>query len=461
MAMPARFWQAAALLAAAASQVGSADAATLSGIVSLAGNPLPIAVQGGTLAEASVHAVPFPLGSSVLDPGISSALDALLGTAATDCLLFAQVVGHVRPGTLADGDTRAAHRLARARADVVAAAMTRAGLPASLIGSTWDLRFATPEPRATLWLFERSVGGDCSGTPLPGARPAPVTTAVSPASPGKGDERSGGLEPAPGIHLPPPVTAAASHDGRADQKVAAEGRASGSGSEANLEPAPGIHLPAPSNGGSTPPIAAAAARSAGSEQAVGLADQEARALASVESALARSGVQTPEPQAGPAGVQAAGSISSAVVQSRLIVFDPDSSYPSRAELSGLEAWLATIVSGDRRCDVELTATVGDRVRDLAGEPALRYNEWLAERRQSRLADWLRGPAGCVVGELRVGLRHHDESRSVAVSIRARAGSDAAQGDPAPTPEQHSQAVPPLKDNRAPAAARAVPAPHPA
>ncbi len=78
MAMPARFWQAAALLAAAASQVGSADAATLSGIVSLAGNPLPIAVQGGTLAEASVHAVPFPLGSSVLDPGISSALDALL-----------------------------------------------------------------------------------------------------------------------------------------------------------------------------------------------------------------------------------------------------------------------------------------------------------------------------------------------------------------------------------------------
>ena len=439
MAMPARFWQAAALLVAAASQLGSADAATRSGIVSLAGNPLPIAVQGGTLAEASVHAVPFPLGSSVLDPGISSALDALLGTAATDCLLFAQVVGHVRPGALADGDTRAAHRLARARADAIVGAMNRAGLPAGLIGSTWDLRFATPEPRVTLWLFERSVGGDCSGSPLPGARPAPVTAEMSPASRGAEAYRPDGLEPAPGIHFPPPATAATASAERTDLKIAAESGASAG--QANLEPAPGIHLPA-------------------SEGAGGLAEQEPRQLASAASASPRSDVQTPEPQAGPTSARAAvGSSDAAGARSRVVIFDPDSSYLSRAELAGLEAWLATIVSGDRRCDVELTATVGDRVRDLQGEPALRYNEWLADRRLSRLADWLRGRAGCVVGELKVGLRHHDESRSVAVGVRTRAGSQAAQGDTAPALESHAE--PAFRGNPAPAGAPAAPGPHPA
>ena len=46
--------------------------------------------------------------------------------AATDCFLFAQAWAMSGPGSQADGDTLVAHRLARARADAVQAALVRA-----------------------------------------------------------------------------------------------------------------------------------------------------------------------------------------------------------------------------------------------------------------------------------------------------------------------------------------------
>ena len=105
---------------------------------------------------------------------------AYLAAAATDCFLFAQAIGHVRPGPQGDGDTLAAHRLARARSETVNAALIAAGLPADAVTSVWDRQFAAREPRVTLWVFARPAGDDCTGASLPGA----VTqVAVIPARP--------------------------------------------------------------------------------------------------------------------------------------------------------------------------------------------------------------------------------------------------------------------------------------
>ena len=163
MRMPAGAMGAVVMAACGAFAAPPVSGATSSGLVSLTGAPLPMAVRQGAVAQVSVHAVPFPLGSSALEGGVASALDALLATAATDCFLFAQIVGHVTPGSQADGDTLVAHRLARARADTVRAALARAGVPGDEVATTWDRAFGTREPRATLWLFERPLGEDCAG----------------------------------------------------------------------------------------------------------------------------------------------------------------------------------------------------------------------------------------------------------------------------------------------------------
>ena len=141
--------------------------------------PLPLAIRDGRVAQLSVHAVPFALGSSQLQPPAAEALDVLVAGVATDCFLTAQAIGHVRPGTPGEGDTLAAHRLARARSEAVQAALVRAGLPAASVASVWDYQFTTREPRVTLWVFSLPAGDDCKGTPLPGA-PARVAAAQPP-----------------------------------------------------------------------------------------------------------------------------------------------------------------------------------------------------------------------------------------------------------------------------------------
>ena len=65
-------------------------------------------------------------------PRRAAALDRLVASIATDCFLTAQAIGHVRPGIPGDGETLAAHRLARARSEAVQAALVRGGLPAGV-----------------------------------------------------------------------------------------------------------------------------------------------------------------------------------------------------------------------------------------------------------------------------------------------------------------------------------------
>ena len=161
--MGGRKWSLAAgivLLAVLASKVRAEE------LLLLAQEPLPMAIRDGRVASITVRAVSFRVGKQELAPEVAAALERLAREAATDCFLTAQAVGHVRPGTPGDGDTLAAHRLARARAELVQATLARAGLPAASIAAVWDYGFTLREPRVTLWLFRLAEGEECRGTPL-------------------------------------------------------------------------------------------------------------------------------------------------------------------------------------------------------------------------------------------------------------------------------------------------------
>ena len=132
-------------------------------------NSLPLAIRDGRIAELTVHAVPFEILADQPSVATAQALDRLVASVATDCFLTAQAIGHVRPGVPGDGETLAAHRLARARSEAVQAALVRGGLPASSIASVWDYQFMVREPRVTLWIFQLPAGEECTGAPLPGA----------------------------------------------------------------------------------------------------------------------------------------------------------------------------------------------------------------------------------------------------------------------------------------------------
>lgn len=159
------------IVAGAALLLGAAPVAAE--LPPLAPQPLPMAIRDGRVAQITVRAVPFAVGSGEPAPEIAAELDRLAREVATDCFLTAQAVGHVRPGTPGDGDTLAAHRLARARAERVQAALVRAGLPAESVAAVWDYQFTVREPRVTLWLFRVGAGEECEGKPL-GAAPAAV-----------------------------------------------------------------------------------------------------------------------------------------------------------------------------------------------------------------------------------------------------------------------------------------------
>src|SRR4051794_17531085 len=201
-------------LAVALAQPGSAAADDA--LIALAGQPLPLAIHDGRIAQLTVYAVPFTIGSQELTPATAASLDEFVADAATDCFVTAQAVGHVRPGTPGDGGTLVAHRLARARAEAVKSALVRGGLPEGSVASVWDYQFSVREPRVTLWIFQLPKGEACSGMPLPGvpvrmalAMPERLTVepvaddplpaiATAPVDRRQVDRQ---FEPAPGIHV--------------------------------------------------------------------------------------------------------------------------------------------------------------------------------------------------------------------------------------------------------------------
>jgi outer membrane protein OmpA-like peptidoglycan-associated protein len=187
------------LLGACLTWAAGPPAQAAGGLTVLTEQPLPMAVRDGRIAETTARAIPFPSGEEALDAPTAAALDGFLAAIATDCFLFAQAIGHVRPGADAEGETLAAHRLARARAEAIGASLQRAGLPGDAVSSAWDRQFAVREPRVTLWIFSQTPGQDCAGTPLPGAA-ALTAAARTPQPPTMAARREAEDEPAPGIH---------------------------------------------------------------------------------------------------------------------------------------------------------------------------------------------------------------------------------------------------------------------
>lgn len=365
-----------ALVAALGLAVGlDCAVANAAELTALAAQPLPLAIRDGRVAQLTVHAVPFALGAKDLQPEAAQGLDALAAQVATDCFLTAQAIGHVRPGTAGDGDTLAAHRLARARAEAVQAILVRDGLPAASVASVWDYQFSIREPRVTLWVFSLPPGEECTGAPLPEA-PKRVAAADPPAAPAAASD------------APEP--------------------------ERSLEPAPGIHLARPQAAPTASPVIAAATPAAAPtpaepqapDQAVMAVDEAAREPAATASAnAAPTAAVVPALPAEP-------------VATAEIVFEPNSSYFPR----GAEAELRRLVEALPRgpgYTFELAAAVDDTVYRV-GDPAkaVAYNEWLAERRQGRVADWLEQHVEVRKVEVDRVFVPHDASRRVVIRARA-------------------------------------------
>lgn len=172
--------------------IGAAGPAPAGQVRELSRAATPLVLKDGRIAHVAIWAVPFGVGATELDAEVKAELAGLVETIATDCFLTAQAIGHVEPEAARAGESLAAHRLARARADRIQKAMVERGLQASAIASVWDWQFLVKEPRVTVWVFRLHEGDDCEGKRLepptatpaasaqPGARELPVRAAASP-----------------------------------------------------------------------------------------------------------------------------------------------------------------------------------------------------------------------------------------------------------------------------------------
>jgi hypothetical protein len=101
-----------------------------------------------------------------------------------------------------------------------------------------------------------------------------------------------------------------------------------------------------------------------------------------------------------------------------IVFEPNSSYFPRGGEAELRRLVAALPPG-KGYAFELAAAVDDTVYRV-GDPAkaVAYNEWLADRRQGRVADWLEQHVEVREIEVRRVFVPHDASRRVVIRARA-------------------------------------------
>jgi hypothetical protein len=403
-------------------------------LAALAGQPLPLAIRDGRIAHLTVHAVPFDIGAKEPAPATAAALDELVTGLATDCFLTAQAIGHVRPGTPGDGDTLAAHRLARARAEAVQAALTGGGLPAESVASVWDFQFTVREPRVTLWVFSLAQGDECEGKPLPGAEnriavaelprpdappPAAEETAVlgsaeEMAIPGSAQVAARDLEPAPGIHLPDPppaaepaVAAVASESAMpaalVSEEPAAAAPVAASPPATTVPPGPTAETPEQADPATT--TAVASEGTATPTPAAAVPEVAPEAASPVETAAV---AEEPAPPPIAAGEP---------VATAELVFEPNSSFFPRGAEAELKRLVAALPAG-RGYEFEVQAAVDDKAgRDDPPEKALAYNKWLADRRQGRVAEWLEQHAEIRVLEVRRSLLEHDPSRRVVIHAR--------------------------------------------
>lgn len=341
--------------------------------------PTPLVLKDGRVARVSVHVIPFPIGRDRPDETMQAQLAQLVEALATDCFLTAQAVGHVEPGPGSDGDTLVAHRLARARADRVQAALTGRGLPASSIASVWDWQFSVREPRVTLWAFRLAEGDDCDNRPIV---KAPVVAAAPPE---------------------PPATTATP----ATEPVAA--------AEAPVLPAPPVaETPAPNLPVIGGPPAGDAAPAVAEAPAEAVPAQAETAAAEPLEPLA-----APEPEAAITGSAEADTPPAAAADesTMAITFDINSSYLPKGTSRELKALIAPM-RGNRSYEIRLDGAVSsEHLRQPAADNGLAYNRWIAERRMTRVADWLRQHVNGGAVDIKQGFVENDDSRRVMIRVR--------------------------------------------
>lgn len=475
----ARSHAALACTAGLVAALAASDTAAAGQVRELVREATPLVLKDGRIAHVAIWSVPFRPGATELDGEVKGELAGLVETLATDCFLTAQAIGHVEPEAAKSGESLAAHRLARARADRIQQAMVERGLQASAIASVWDWQFLVKEPRVTVWVFRLHEGDDCEGKRLerpaatpagsaaapPGARELPLRTATPPADrqpaaatapsaplapPGpQGAQAKAGAaarpagpgtsppstvaaapsaasspptRPMPGS-TPPPRPGAAVRPPTTPAPPSLPG-ASASASEVLVSPleAQGATGPAdvsgapPSSADAAPPPSAPPEHRAARAEPAGAPAEPSKS----EAGPTKAAVESPPPDAGRTAIAALGPVPpSAAPGSLELVFDTNSSYLPKGAVAELRAFLKALPAGTPS-EVELVAAVGGAdVKESSGASGVRYNRWLAERRLNRVADWLKENAGGRRLKITTGYQEDDPSRRV--TLRARAG----------------------------------------
>ncbi len=368
------------------------------------GDGMPLVLKDGRIATVTVHAIPFEIGAAELDPATAETVQTMFEPLATDCFLTAQAIGHVAPGITRDGDTLSAHRLARARADTIQAALAGFGMPQPSVASVWDWQFLLQKSQVTLWVFSLTEGDDCDGTPLPKGEPVlaaangdtietptatPVAAVDSPAS-------SITSEPRP---TPAATTPATTAQAATPRELRVAGAVADSDGDTE-SPSPAEPTVA---GRSEPPArdplatAAVAPAEAATSPAVPIAEpaEPSTTMAAIDPDTARV--------AGAAGAPALA-----------ITFEMNSSYFPSGVGRELRAFLDSLPT-DGTVEIELLGAVGSSaVRGASGEEAQRYNAWMAERRIERVVEWLEQNAGDRRLTFAERLIENDPSRQVRV-----------------------------------------------
>jgi hypothetical protein len=415
----------------------AAEPPNTSAVRSLVDAPVPLVLKDGRIAQINLYAVPFPTGSAEPVPNVVEELDRLAAGWATDCFLSAQVIGHVAPGSGRDGDTLAAHRLARARADRLQAVLIGHGLPQKAIASVWDWQFFVPESRATLWVFALVPGEDCEGAALshrapevesqsqPEAASGPVARLKIARDSGKAQEAEGSAmgNPAPD---PPMAWAQESDSGSADGETAPSlSRATAEEGPEHLAAVKADSPSASATIASAEPSTAEtaesqseapadmAARAAGSSQSpgaepVGAALPTATAVTHPVAATPTRGLSL-----GVAAAQAPGS--EEVVYE--VQFDLNSSFLPQGAGAGLRAFLDRLGEGRFAIRLEGAVAGGDVANARTPEEARRYNEWITTRRVNRVREWLERHAAGRIVTIEQELVQDDPSRRVVIRAR--------------------------------------------
>lgn len=424
------------VLLAALPLAAAAEAPNTVAVRSLVDSPVPLVLKDGRIARIGLYAVPFTTGSAEPVQQALEELDHLAANWATDCFLSAQVIGHVAPGSGRDGDTLAAHRLARARADRLQAVLIGHGLPENAIASVWDWQFFVPESRATLWVFELVPGEDCEGVALKSRKPhsspnesqsetahgpvaklttagdtngrpeePPVATADAQAPlPVASDTASTAAQTASGSTQPPAMP-----EQNPEHLAAANPPSASSPAPATPEP---VRRPTAETAESQ--TKALAQRAASGSSGLPSPNTEAVDPASETALPAAVAATASEGQlSDPASAPAAGS-AEAVYE---VQFDLNSSFLPQGAGAGLRAFLDRLGEGRFAIRLEGAVAGGDVANARTPEEARRYNEWITTRRVNRVREWLERHAAGRIATIEQELIQDDPSRRVVIRAR--------------------------------------------